>query len=66
MRPDEWRQLDARCEDVCRCAKAAVCANERNRGAIRRRVQAQVSGAGRMQAVAPQIDDREARLISGN
>jgi hypothetical protein len=29
-------------------------ANERNRGAMRRRVQAQVSGAGAMQTVVPQ------------
>src|ERR1700722_12875883 len=24
VRPDEWRQPDARCEDVCRCAKASA------------------------------------------
>jgi len=24
MRPDEWRQPDARCKDVCRCAKASA------------------------------------------
>jgi hypothetical protein len=33
-------------------------ANERNRGAMRRRVQTQVSGAGTVQAVVPQIDHR--------
>jgi hypothetical protein len=30
-------------------------ANDRNRGAIRRRVQTQISGAGTVQAVVPQI-----------
>jgi hypothetical protein len=63
MRPDEGGNQTRDREDVCRCAKASVCANERNGGVILRRAQAQVSGAGTVQAVVPQIDQHEASVF---